>query len=46
VAFSKGVQYRYSIRDYRAVNPEFGTLADLRHLNQEAHKRSMHVILD
>jgi glycosidase len=37
---------QYSIRDYRAVNLEFGTLADLRHLNQEAHKRGMHVILD
>ncbi len=37
---------QYSIRDYRAVNPEFGTLADLRHLIDEAHRRKMHVILD
>jgi len=37
---------QYSIQDYRAVNPEFGTMEDLRHLNQEAHKRGMHVILD
>ncbi|SNC74650.1 Maltogenic Amylase, C-terminal domain [Hymenobacter gelipurpurascens] len=37
---------QYSIRDYRAVNPEFGNLEDLRHLINEAHKRGMHVILD
>ena len=37
---------QYSVRDYRAVNPEFGTLADLRHLIDAAHQRGMHVILD
>ena len=37
---------QYSVQDYRAVNPEFGTMADLRHLVDEAHKRGMHVILD
>ena len=37
---------QYSVRDYRAVNPEFGTMADLQHLIAEAHKRKMHVILD
>jgi len=37
---------QYSVQDYRAVNPEFGTMADLRHLLDEAHKRGMHVILD
>ena len=36
----------YSVRDYRAVNPDLGTLADLQHLVNEAHKRGMHVILD
>lgn len=36
----------YSIKDYRAVNPEFGTLEDLRHLVEEAHVREMAVILD
>ncbi|WP_400193997.1 alpha-amylase family glycosyl hydrolase [Hymenobacter sp. B81] len=36
----------YSVQDYRAVNPEMGTLDDLRHLVQEAHKRDMRVILD
>ncbi|TGE22417.1 hypothetical protein E5K00_19445 [Hymenobacter aquaticus] len=36
----------YSIRDYRAVNPDLGTLADVQHLVAEAHKLGMHVILD
>ena len=37
---------QYSLRDYRTVNPEFGTEADLRHLLGEAHRLGMHVILD
>ncbi|GAA3998758.1 alpha-amylase family glycosyl hydrolase [Hymenobacter fastidiosus] len=36
----------YSIRDYRAVNPDMGTLADLRHLIEAAHALGLHVILD
>jgi glycosidase len=36
----------YSVYDYRAVNPQLGTLADLQHLVQEAHRRGLHVILD
>ncbi|QNE40167.1 alpha-amylase [Hymenobacter sp. NBH84] len=36
----------YSIQDYRAVNSELGTMADLQHLIQEAHRLGMHVILD
>ena len=37
---------QYSLRDYRTVNPEFGTEADLQHLLGEAHRLGMHVILD
>jgi glycosidase len=36
----------YSIRDYTAVNPEFGTLADARAYVRAAHAQGMKVILD
>jgi glycosidase len=36
----------YSVRDYLGVNPEFGTLADLRHFVATAHGLGLHVILD
>jgi glycosidase len=34
------------VRDYTAVNPEFGTLDDLRELVKGAHALGMHVIID
>ena len=36
----------YAVRDYQAVNPEFGEMADLRDLVQRAHGLGMKVILD
>ncbi len=36
----------YSVRDYRAVNPDLGTLADLKAFTAAAHAQGMHVILD
>jgi glycosidase len=36
----------YAIADHRAVNPELGTLDDLRHFVAEAHALGMRVILD
>jgi glycosidase len=36
----------YSVKDYKAVNPDFGTLDDLRSLVTEAHSKNMAVILD
>ena len=36
----------YAVRDYYGVNPEFGTLEDLRHLVRTAHALGMKVILD
>lgn len=36
----------YSVKDYYRVNPEFGTLADLKHFVAAAHALDMHVILD
>lgn len=36
----------YAVKDYKSVNPDFGTLEDLRTLVEEAHKKDMAVILD
>ncbi|MDO4228497.1 MAG: alpha-amylase family glycosyl hydrolase [Capnocytophaga sp.] len=36
----------YSVKDYYGVNPEFGTLGDLKNFVKEAHKLGMYVILD
>lgn len=36
----------YSIADYDAINPEFGTMADMKGLVADAHRMGMRVILD
>ena len=36
----------YSVADYKAVNPEFGTLEELRALVKQAHALGMKVIID
>ena len=36
----------YSIKDYLGVNPEFGTLNDLKRLVNKAHELGMKVIID
>jgi len=36
----------YSIRDFHAVNPDYGTPDDLKRLVNEAHARGLRVILD
>ena len=36
----------YSIRDYKAINPEFGTKADFRRFVDAAHALGMKVLLD
>lgn len=36
----------YSIKDYKGVNPEFGTVDDLKALVAKAHDMGFHVILD
>ncbi|GGD84755.1 alpha-amlyase [Tsuneonella deserti] len=36
----------YSVQDYYAVNPEFGTEADLHAFIDAAHAQGLHVILD
>lgn len=42
----KGVNSPYAVKDYTAVNPEFGTLTDLRTLVDAAHSRGLSVMLD
>jgi glycosidase len=37
---------QYSVQDYYAVNPEFGTLDDFQHLVNSAHKLGFHLIID
>ena len=36
----------YSVDDYCAVNPEFGTLEDFRQLADHAHKKGFKIVLD
>ncbi|MBN1819870.1 MAG: alpha-glucosidase C-terminal domain-containing protein [Prolixibacteraceae bacterium] len=36
----------YSIRDYKAVNPEFGTLEDFKSLVNKAHEMGFKVLID
>lgn len=36
----------YAVRDFRSVNPEFGSVADMRRFVDRAHALGMHVILD
>ncbi len=36
----------YSVSDYKAINPEFGTLQDFKNLVNTAHKNNIYVIID
>ncbi|MBU0507363.1 alpha-glucosidase C-terminal domain-containing protein [bacterium] len=36
----------YSVRDYLAVNPEFGTMDEFKSLVRSAHDLGMHVLID
>ena len=36
----------YAVRDYYAINPDYGTADDLKRLINEAHKRGLKVIID
>ena len=36
----------YDVINYYAVNPEYGTMDDFKHLLEEAHKRDIRVIID
>ncbi len=36
----------YAIKDYRSVNPEYGTLDDFKHLVEKIHKKGMKCMID
>lgn len=36
----------YAVRDYYAINPDYGTAADLKHLVQAAHAGGFKIIID
>ena len=36
----------YSVRDYRGINPDYGTEADLHRLVEAVHERDMKIIID
>lgn len=42
----KAIGSPYCVKDYRKVNPNYGSLADLKALVEAAHGREMRVILD
>ncbi|MGN1211565.1 MAG: alpha-amylase family glycosyl hydrolase [Candidatus Cryptobacteroides sp.] len=42
----KSVNSPYCIRDYKGVNPEFGTFDDFRNVVSQCHSRGMCVIID
>jgi len=42
----KSINSPYCVKDYKSVNSEFGTLADLRALVDGAHNRNISVMLD
>lgn len=45
-AFRKGIGSPYSSRDFRAIEPEYGTLAEMKELVRKAHQLGFKVIFD
>lgn len=43
---SPDYDYGYDIKDYKAIDPKFGTMEDFDRLLDECHKRDLKVIMD
>ncbi len=43
---SPGDDNGYDISDYRAINPEFGTMEDFDRMLSEAHSRGIRIVMD
>lgn len=43
---SPNIDNGYDISDYQAINPEFGTLEDLKNLLEAAHAQGIRLIMD
>ena len=43
---SPGDDNGYDISDYRAINPEFGTMEDFDRMLSEAHARGIRIVMD
>ena len=46
IGIEKGKNSPYSIRDYKAIAPEFGTIDDFKNLTEVCHEHGMGMILD
>lgn len=43
---SPGIDNGYDISNYEAIDPQFGTMADMQHLIQAAKKRGIRIVMD
>jgi len=44
--YPTGTYHGYDVRDYYAVNPEYGTMEEFKALLEAAHQRDMRIIID
>ena len=44
--FPSPTYHGYDVTNYKAINPDYGTMEDFKNLIREAHKRGMRILLD